>query len=290
MSKLTKQLLTQVSPEDSRDYTPATIGEVEIELPDKYIPEIKQPVFMQWFSYECVAHAIVTMIQYCEQKHGWTPNNYSRGFIYANRNGENTNVEGMFPRKALKIFLKEGTCSYYSFRWGQSQLDRVMEKFEPQQEKLEQEALQYRTILNYYKLSNFDEIRTAIYNNGAAIISIRTFGTFLLDNKLEPRKNYTGKYGNHCVAAIGWDGDYLICQDSYSPLAHLGRGGLFYLHKDYMVNEAWSVTMNDYEEEKRPDIIVDKNVKTWGYIGYFCEWLFGGIGRFFKNRFKKKEE
>lgn len=291
MSKQVKQLLTQVSPEDSRDYTPAVVGEVTPkELPDKYIPEVKQPIFMQWFSSECVAHAIVTMLQYCEQKLGWTPNNYSRGFIYANRNGEDMNVDGMYPRKALKILLKEGTCSYYSFRWGQSQLDRVIEKFEPQQEELEKEALQYRTILNYYRLNTIEDIKTAVYNNGAAIISIRTFGSFLFDNKLNPRKDYTGNYSNHCVAVIGWDGDYLICQDSYSKFAHLGRGGLFYLHKDYMINEAWSVSMNDYEPEKRPDIVVDENVKTWGYAGYFCEWLIGGVVRFFKKTFSKKEK
>ena len=57
-----------------------------------------------------------------------------------------------------------------------------------------------------------------------------------------------------------------------------------------MINEAWSVKMNDYELEKRPDIIPKKEEKTWGYVVYFCECLFGRIGRFFKKTFSKKEK
>ena len=51
-----------------------------------------------------------------------------------------------------------------------------------------------------------------------------------------------------------------------------------------------SIPVPDYEPEKRPDIVVDENVKIWGYVGYFCEWLIGGIVRFFKKTFSKKEK
>lgn len=281
-----KQLLTQLSPEDARDYTSTSVKEEITELPDKFVPEERQQVFFQAFSSQCVAHAIVTMIQYCEQKQGKVPNNYSRGFIYANRNGEDMNVSGMYPRKALKIFQKEGTCPYYSFRWGQSSLSRVIKKFEERQVELEDEALNYTVIDSYYRLYSFDELKQAIYNNGAAIISVPCWAMFLYQKKVNPRDEYESKHSNHCMCAIGWDGDYIICQDSYSPLAHF-NGGLVYIHKDYAIREMWSVKLKDREI---PRIQVNGDVKYWGYIGYVCEWLFGGIIEFFKNKCRKGRE
>ena len=267
-----KQLLTQISPVDERDYTPKSLGIEERELPDRYEPENKLQIFCQHLSSTCVAHALVTMLQYCEQKKGYTPNNYSRGFIYANRNGENMNVSGMYPRKALNILKKEGTCSYYSFRWGQSTLNRTLRKFNPIQEELEKEALNYAIVDTYYSLNGFEEIKNAVYENGAAIVSIPVYATTLFRHKLNPRKSYEHKEGNHCVAVIGWDRDYLICQDSYSPLRPLGV--TFLIHKDYKINEAWSVIL---KEEKRPDIIPTNNEKYWGYLKYLVDWLMGGF-------------
>ena len=274
MSMSNKRLLTQISPEDSRDYTTQTVNEEVTELPDKYLPENRMQVFNQALSSQCVAHAIVTMIQYCEQKQGKVPNNYSRGFIYANRNGEDMNVSGMYTRKALKIFQKEGICPYYSFRWGQSSLSRVIKKFETNKEELEKEALNYTVIESYYRISSFDALKQAIYNNGAAVISVPCWATFLYQKKVEPRKEYTSTHSNHLLCAIGWDGDYIICQDSYSPLAHF-NGGLVYIHKDYKKNEMWSVKLKTNTE--RPQYTPTNEEKYAGYIKYLFQWLFGWI-------------
>lgn len=287
MSKIEKQLLTQISPLDERDYTTKSLGIELKELPDKYEPEHKLQVFCQHLSYTCVAHAVVTMLQYCEQKKGYTPNNYSRGFIYANRNGEDLNVSGMYSRKAMKILQKEGTCSYYSFRWGQSTLKRTLRKFEPIQEELEKEAQAYTVVDKYYSLNGFEEIKNAVYTNGAAIISIPVYASTMFLHKLNPRKSYDGKRGNHCVAVIGWDGDYLICQDSYSPLRAFN--GYFLIHKDYKLNEAWTVIL---KKEKRPDITPTSTEKYLGYVKYLFEWITGGFEGLFvkmKESIKRKK-
>lgn len=281
----TKQLLTQISHPDNRDYIPSTVNEFQSELPKTFTQSIKQPVMCQYFSYTCVAHAIVTMLQYCEARLGYYTSNYSRGFIYANRNSENTNINGMYPRKALKILLKEGVCSYYRFRWGQSQLERIMDKFYPIEKPLEEEASKNKPITSYYRLNGINEIKTAVYNNGAAIISIPMFKLSLLKRKFKPHKSYDKKVGNHCVAVIGWDGDYLICQDSYSPLR--GKKGLFYVHKDYLINEAWSVIIDT--SYSRPRITVTNKEKYFGYIKYITEWFFGGIKLFISNLFSRNK-
>lgn len=263
------KLITQISPIDSRDYIPSTVNEqLNTSLPDKFMPDKKQQVFCQWLSSTCVANALVTMLQYCEQKAGLTPNNYSRGFIYANRNGEDINVSGMYPRKALKILQKEGVCSYYNFRWGQSSLKRTLKKFEPLESQLEEDAKQYIEVDSYYKLNSFEELKTAIYNNGAAIISIPVFMPYLFIQTLNPKEDYSKKSGNHCIAAIGWDGDYIICQDSYGFLT--GKNGIIKVHKDYKINEMWSIKLKSTE---RPSIIPTSEEKYLGYIKYIFKWL-----------------
>ena len=140
--------------------------------------------------------------------------------------------------------------------------------------KLEKEALNYTVIDSYYRISSFEALKQAIYNNGAAVISIPCWATFLYQKKVEPRKEYTSTHSNHLLCAIGWDGDYIICQDSYSSLAHF-NGGLVYIHKDYKKNEMWSVKLKTNID--RPQYTPTNEEKYLGYVKYLFQWLFGWI-------------
>lgn len=276
-----RELLTQVSPGDERDFTAETVGEEQVNLPLNYLPDVRQPVMCQWFSSTCVAHGLVTMLQYCEAKRGFPTNNYSRGFIYANRNDEDMNVSGMYLRKALKIMQKEGTYSYYSFRWGQSSLSRTLEKFESIGENLEEEASLLSPMFSYYRLNSFAELKRAIYNNGAAVISLKVPKNYLFCTRVEADTRH--KNSNHCVAVIGWEGDYLICQDGYSPLR--GEKGLFYVHKDYAINEMWSIKLTG--KERGWNIVPTFKEKYLGYVTYLLEWALGGLIFNIKRLFTK---
>lgn len=260
------------SPIDARDYTPSSLNLDNPELPESYEPGRKMPVLFQAFSSQCVAHALATALGYCEIRKGWNPNNYSRGFVYANRNGLDESLEGMHIRNALKVLQKEGDCPYYSFRWGQSSLKRTTKKFLERQEELEREALDYEIVGEYYSLSGFEEIKQAIYREGAAVLSISPDpNDFLYFYRKDFGKGNAGdpSRGRHAVCAYGWDGDWLLCQDSYSPLAHFG--GRFRLHRDFPVNEAWAFRL----DKGREDYVPTANERYAGYLKYLAEWLFG---------------
>lgn len=254
------------SPDDARDYK---LEKEEKILPEKYEPEKRLPVSNQWSSSMCVSHAISTVLSYCEMKqHGYDePNEYSRGFIYGNRNGENENMEGMYVRDAIKILQKEGDCLHRQFRWHMSRVGLIVKKFKEREDELQKDAEPYK-ITSYYRLTTDEEIKQAIYKYGAAVMAYPTRKSNGTDIKPASDK----VTGSHAVAVIGWDDAGWIIQNSWGKL--YGKGGFFHMDYDYDWKECWSFEI----AEKTPRSPAQEGDKICDVIQTVIEiiyWVFG---------------
>lgn len=236
MSKLVNKLKI-FSPEDSRDYTIATASLAEEELPEEYMSEKRIPITNQFWSSSCVSHALSTTMSYCELKQGYDEANiYSKGFIYANRNGEHMNIEGMVTRDAIKILQKEGDCLHHEFRWHMSDLETVSFAFEKKEKELEEKASPYK-IKSYIRLYSDDDIKRAIYRLGAVVMCYPTRKSN--DTYIEPASDATT--GSHAITVIGWDKTGWWLQNSWGKCA--GDSGMFHMAYDYDWREAWTFTL-----------------------------------------------
>ena len=226
------------SPEDKRDYTFTTTGIDLVELPEEFMPEKRIHITNQFWSGSCVSHALATTMSYCELKKGLEPNEYSKGFIYGNRNGQNEDMEGMYTRDAIKILQKEGDCPHADFRWHMSDVRIVVNAFKKRETELQEKALPFK-IKSYVRLYTIEEIKQAVYQYGACVLCYPTRKS----NKtyIEPAEDKTT--GSHAITVIGWTKDHLILQNSWGKLS--GKNGIFYMNYDYDWKEAWLLIPED---------------------------------------------
>lgn len=261
----------QLSPEDSRDYTVATVLQADVDLPDSYLPIKELIVTNQWASSQCMVHAATTCLSYCQQKQGNEEvTRFSPGHLYANREPEDMNVAGMYPRKALKVLQKEGVCPYYTFRWGASPLPVTTREFiKAGEEYLASKAKEYCPTLNYFRIQNYEELKQSIFQNGAAIVSMPVFQTF--GSHITVPKEGKKEKGRHAVCAIGWtEGDEIICQDSYSSLR--GDGGKIYVSKEFIETQAvelWGIQLTDEVPVYKPTVFE----RTIGSFWHTIKWI-----------------
>ena len=226
------------SPVDTRDYNLDTVGVGLVELPEEFIPEKRIPITNQFWSSSCVSHALSTTMSYCELKKGLEPNEYSKGFIYGNRNGQREENEGMVTRDAIKILQKEGDCPHADFRWHMSNVKTVVKAFKKRETELQKKALPFK-IKSYVRLYGVEEIKQAVYQYGACVLCYPTRKS----NKtyIEPATDRTT--GAHAITVIGWTKDHLVLQNSWGKLA--GEEGIFYMSYNYDWREAWLLIPED---------------------------------------------
>lgn len=274
MSKLVNKVKV-FSPEDSRDYKYTA---EKVELPEEYIPESILPITDQFWSSMCVAHALSTTMSYCERKAGLVPNEYSKGFIYGNRNGKREDGEGMVTRDAIKILHKEGGCPHKYFRWHMSNVGSVVKAFKKDEDRLQLLASPYR-LKEYIRLTTVEEIKQAVYKYGACVLCYPTRKS----NKtyIEPATDKAT--GSHAITVIGWTKDHFILQNSWGKLA--GEGGLFYMNYDYDWEEAWALVI--YPTTERDPAPKGDEINDFFFtikevfvgIGYGIKWLFNKISK-----------
>ena len=276
------------SPEDKRDYNLDTVGIGLIELPEEFIPEKRIPITNQFWSSMCVSHALSTTMSYCELKQGLEPNEYSKGFIYGNRNGYNETMEGMFTRDAIKILHKEGDCPHQYFRWHMSSVETVVKAFKKKEIPLQEQALPHR-IKSYVRLYGVEEIKQAVYQYGACVLCYPTRKS----NKTYIEPATDKQTGYHGIKVIGWRKDNFILKNSWGKLA--GDHGLFYMNFNYDWREAWLLILRDDVPRKpapKGDWFFDicNNIKEF-IIGLW-DWLGIGIKNYavpwFKKLFKRE--
>lgn len=257
------------SPLDERDYTLDTLSLSAGDLPEEFLVK-GMTILNQGTIGSCVAHACATSMGYGELKTGKVvAHDFSRGYIYGNRNEDDYQGEGMYIRQALKQLNHCGDCELIDFPYNET-YPQVKLRIQQRKEELAKKAESFK-ILNYFRCYSEKEVKIALMNQGAVILSIPLYSSF--SGKC-PLPKETDQYkGNHAMCLIGWNKDGWIIQNSWGK--SWGEKGLLYLPYDYPVNEFWGITVS-------PVLPEPKRSGVWDKIKYFFKWIFGQLKNIFK--------
>ena len=203
-------------------------------LPDEYIAP-RTPILDQESVGSCVAHSLAAMLAQGDMKVFGDAYDYSRGFIYGNRADDQYQGEGMRTNEALKQVNHWGDCLWEEFPYNEK-YPEVKAKIEADKENLLEKAAPYK-INSYYRITNNNEVKRAIYRNGGVVIAIRVYEDF---NRDLHKSKYITPRGGHAMLIIGWTKDNRwIVQNSWGK--DWGYNGLLYMDFDYPVSEFWGV-------------------------------------------------
>ncbi len=229
------------SPVDERDFTPQTICMSTINIPDSYMIDDNYIIEDQSIYGTCVAHAISTALKYGDKKQKKTRKYYSKGYIYANRKDTDYQGEGMIIREALKQLNHCGDCEYTLFPYNNT-YPVLKEKLSLSKEKCDKNATPNK-ILNYFKIENINDIKTALMTCGAVICALPVYSNFNGNITLPPSGEES--LGNHAMCLVGWDKTGWIIQNSWGK--DFGNNGLTHVSYDYPFNEWWgfNVSINE---------------------------------------------
>lgn len=264
------------SPEDDRDYTikkARTKAKVialqpKIELPEEYRTIDDTPILDQGIYPTCVSYALVAALMHAEYKQGAeyaTP--YSRGFIYANREEDQHQGDGMIVREALQQLTKYGDCEYNLFPFNRK-YKRIRNKFKKQEDTLKQNAQPY-IISSYFRCRNEQEIKEAIMTYGSVIMGIDTFSGFKGKNIPVPDEDEAPK-GGHCMCCVGWNKEGWIVQNSWGK--SFGEDGYCYIPYEYPEAEWWGIIINpNFPRYSKPD---KRTQKIYKIINFFRDLFF----------------
>ena len=193
----------ELSPEDKRDWTVSDVVKAVVEIPEEYKSKTTE-ILNQGSVSSCVAHSCATTMMTCEEKELKKHNNYSRGYIYANRATLDFKGEGMYPRQALKQLNKCGDVLYddfpYNIEW-----PKILEQLEKSgKEELAIKASDHK-IISYFRCWDDYDIKLAILKYGACLIAVPVYTSFSRDlHKPEPEDKLRGY---HAMVVVGWTKD-----------------------------------------------------------------------------------
>ena len=255
------------SPPDSRDYTRESVCLASQPIPETYL-STGMKVLNQGSVGSCVAHACATALGYGEKLGGSAPHDYSRGFIYGNRRDTDHQGEGMYLRQALKQLNHCGDCEYVDFPYNEA-YPKVKARIEADKENLLAKAAPHK-ITNYFRCYTDEDVKLALLNQGAVVISIPVYNTFAADCPVPSADDVYR--GGHAMCVVGWDETGWIIQNSWS--ATWGKKGCLHLPYEYPVNEFWGITVNSTIPQPK----VEKwYVKLWKAICAFFRRHFRNI-------------
>lgn len=224
---------------DERDYTLEKVSSSKLnEFPEEY--ESKEVEILNQGSIgSCVAHALASNMMIGDEIIFDKHNNYSRGFIYANRLDTDHQGEGMITRQALSQLLKCGDVQYVDFPHNRYYA-KVKQLLEANKDNLLNLASEYK-IKDYFRCYSEDEIKETIMTRGAVIICVPVYTDFGRD--LHVTKTNL-KVGNHAMIIVGWtkEGKWIV-QNSWGK--SWGYDGKLLMDKDYPVREYWGITTKD---------------------------------------------
>ena len=193
---------------------------------------------------------------------------FSRGFNYGNRKPTDYHEEGMYVREALKQRSHCGDCEYTDFPYNET-YPQVKARIEKDKDNLMAKASPFKIINNFRSYSD-NEVKKALLNQGAVVISIPIYDTFAAECPL-PTKEAVYK-GGHAMCVVGWDETGWIIQNSWSK--NWGNKGTLHLPYDYPITEFWGITVDPTLPEPEKE--------NW------LSRLLEGISRLFKMIFGKK--
>lgn len=252
------------SPEDKRDFSFDDVCSIGEPLPERYLTEGDVKVLNQGSTSMCVAFACSTAMKFGEHKAGFkNHHDFSRGMIYGNRRDTDYQGEGMYIRQALKQLNHDGDCMEENFSCHGKYLT-VKEKFKTKEDSLREIAKPY-IISNYFRCYTQEEVKRAVMNQGAVIVSINIYNGFGAKVKL-PKEGEKSR-GGHAMCCIGWDETGWIVRNSWGYYTPQGNVHIPY---DYPINEWWGITVNKNVPEPKKTTIW---TKISYYLSKFVAWL-----------------
>ena len=264
------------SPQDDRDYEISRLVKSSPILPPSYITNVPMNIFDQGESSMCVGCSIANMKHIIEYRQNGDTDNFSPAYIYANRRPDDYKGEGLVPRQALKTLQDYGICHLFQFP-GIYSYESAKKYYNLQKIKLDRIAYPFR-ISSYYRLSSINDIKTAIFTLGGALVAYDVY-----DCLMEPDKNGVVKYdpehlgecyGGHQMLAVGWNETGFIVVNSWSEdygraCKELGvRGGICTIPYNYMPTEAWAVT-----DEITEKSVAAKYREKKGFFRGICDYI-----------------
>ena len=224
---------------DVRDYTITA----EAGFPESFSLETV-PVKNQGIQSTCVAHSLSSVIEWHYKRQHNTYEKFSTEFIYGYRPEGYYTGEGMRIRDALKTIQKYGD-TFVSDCAGNHNYEIAHKKVSENFEELKALAYPHR-ISEYFKISNADELKTALMKYGVVVVSMNTYdGSKLVDDVYT--YDSTKEHGRHCVFIYGWNEKGWLVQNSWG--VWYGGDGRFIIPFDYIFNEMWGVIDNITEGE-----------------------------------------
>lgn len=247
------------SPEDDRDFHQEDVMKATLILPEEYLAP-QTPILNQGTVGSCVAHALATCLAQGQKAIFETSDNFSRGFIYANRGEKDWKGPGMVSREALKQLNKCGDVLYKDFPYNK-EYPGITAKFDGDEnlKTLLRKAAPY-AILNYFRCYTPEEIKTTIVNYGAVFIAVDIYDGF--GRNVELPKQGEKSHGGHAMTIVGWTKDNKwIVQNSWGKL--WGDRGKCYMPFDYPIKESWGITINQHV---KPEKHYSWYVRIWNWI------------------------
>lgn len=186
---------TQPSPIDERDFIACTGA--PRTFPKEYLAD-KTGVLNQGSIGSCVAHSCATAMAQGEENQVHAHNDYSRGYIYGNRQPLDSQGEGMIMRQALKNLNHFGDVLYEDFPYNKK-YPEVKALIEKDKEALAKKALPH-AIVDYFRCYSEAQIKQTIIENGGVLICVPVYSDFSRDLV----KPVSGQLeGYHAMVIIG---------------------------------------------------------------------------------------
>lgn len=248
------------SPPDRRDYHIASFFPVETVLPEEYMPKVLIPAMNQGGVGACVAYGLELATAYHEYKERSKLERFSQNYIYANREPDHHQGEGMYPREALKMLSRYGVCRSdkypKTYPLPYSMLKGTLTP------EMNADAV-YQRILSYAALYTDDEIKTALVKNGPVGITISVYDSFenCPSNGMLPMPDPSKETlrGYHFITIVGWRKDrHWVIQNSWLPWGDIkmSQYSMAYMPFGYPMLEKWALVDEELPPPKRTKIIM----------------------------------
>jgi len=235
-------LNTIPSPEDKRDYPISKLVAQVNVFPDQFEIPYNNKIKNQGNVCSCVGHSLSYCREITEEKQNKKFFEFSPGFIYANRELNHYQGEGMIPREALESVKKYG-CVVQSVFPFNDDYSALKNKFISKKDYLLKYAYPYR-ISSYCRLYTTNEIKNALMQLGAVTICVPIYESFyntISNGVVSIPKSNEKLYGYHEMTITGWRKDNKwITLNSWG--GNWGNRGRCYLDFKFPIVEAWSIT------------------------------------------------
>lgn len=237
------------SPRDLRNYR---VIAKSIELPKKY--DVGHSLIKnQGNVCSCVAHSVSEIL---EKKDNI---NYSTEWIYGYREEKYYQGKGMCLLDALKTIKNIGYIEYKDLQ-GNYEMDKA-------KDIVDKDINKYKDIANKKKIGSYAELHTmmdikeAIYTGKNPVLMALAIdkGGLILDKNIARIPKIEDSC--HAVVCYGWNEKGLLIQNSWGE--EWGDKGTFILPYEYPFYEAWAISYEIKNNDKKQTLNIEKPKYYW---------------------------